>query len=208
MLAYCAGLPSDSDPYLPAFAPLVRHELLPTDVARIGVLQTDRPVLRRHRHSTAVSGPRAATDRIAAPAAIDIRPRIGRVLQHIQHPRIVRRPPDNLVRRRSAQRPHRQSQASLLKIAHHGFGAAEFAELAEQDQQPGLYLLVRIENHTAVAAMAKPRRQWHAQLAPGRLLALALVEANLDLVQLCFAHDAGQAQKQTIVIGAWIVRSE
>jgi hypothetical protein len=141
-----------------------------------------------------VSRAGAATDRVAAPAAIDIRPRISRVLQHIQHPRIIRRPPDDLVWRRSAQRSHRQSQAGLLKITHHGLGAAQFAERGEQKQQPGLYLLVRIENHPAVTAMAKTRGQWHAQLAPGRLLALAQMQANLDLVQLRFAHDPRQAQ--------------
>src|SRR5216683_2782270 len=92
--------------------------------------------------------------------------------------------------------PDEEIQARLLRL---------FATFRKQKQQPGLYLLVRIENHPAVAAMAKTRGQWHAQLAPGRLLALAQMEANLDLVQLRFAHDAGQAEQQTVVIGAGVV---
>jgi len=31
------------------------------------------------------------------------------------------------------------------------------------------------------------------------------MQANLDLVQLRLAHDAGQAEQQTVVIGAWVV---
>jgi len=140
--------------------PLVRHELLPTDVARIGVLQANRPVLRCHRHRTAAARAGPATDRVAAPAAIDVRPGIGRVLQHVQHPRVVRRPPDDLVWRRPAQRPYWQSQSGMLQITHHRLGAAQFAELGEQEQQPGLHLLVKVENHAAVAATTQTRRQW------------------------------------------------
>ena len=33
------------------------------------------------------------------------------------------------------------------------------------------------------------------------------MEANLYLVEFGLAHDAGQAQQQTIVIGAWIVET-
>jgi len=38
-------------------------------------------------------------------------------------------------------------------------------------------------------------------------LTLALMEANLDLMEFGLAHDAGQAQQQTVVIGARIVET-
>ena len=53
--------------------------------------------------------------------------------------------------------------------------------------------------------MGQSSREGQAQLAPGRLLALALMQAHSDLMQLRLAHDAGQAQKQAIVVSARIV---
>ena len=147
----------------------------------------------------------AATDRVLAPAAIDIRPCVSRVLQDEQHPRAIRRLPDDLLRCRPAERSYRHSQAGLLKITHHGFGAAKLPELGKQKQQPSLHFFIRIEIHPTVAAIGETHGQRHAQLAAARLLTLALMEANLDLVQLCFAHDAGQAQQQAVVIGARVV---
>src|SRR5207237_9157512 len=83
--------------------PLVRHELLPADVARIGVLQAHRPVLQRYRPRAGTTRARAAAERGSAATAVDIRSRIGRVLQGLQHPRTARRPPDHLMRCGPAQ---------------------------------------------------------------------------------------------------------
>ena len=56
-------------------------------------------------------------------------------------------------------------------------------------------------------SLAEPGRQRQAQLAARRLLALALVQPQLDLVQLGLAHDPGQAQQKPVVVGARVVET-
>ncbi len=137
--------------------------------------------------------------------AVDIRSRVGRVFQHLQYPCTAHRPPDHLLRRRPAQRPHRQLQAGPVQITHHRSGAAKLPKLGKQQQQASLHFFVGVTNHPAVAGIGETRRQGQPQLAPGGLLTLPLMEPNLDLVQLRFAHDPRQAQQQAIVIGARVI---
>src|SRR5215217_7284485 len=67
--------------------------------------------------------------------------------------------------------------------------------------------LVRVQDDRAGAVMGQSSRDGQAQLAPRRFLAFPLVQAHPDLVQLCLAHDAGQAQEQAVVVGARIVEA-
>ena len=142
---------------------------------------------------------------ILAPPAIDIGAGVGRVLEDVQHPGAVRRLPDDLVWLRPAQRPHRQGQPRSSQVAHDGLGAAELAELGEHQPEPGLDLLVRVQAHRAIALVHKTDGQRQAKLAPGSFLPLTLMQPHPDLVQLCLAHDAGQAQQQPVVIGTRVV---
>jgi hypothetical protein len=109
------------------------------------------------------------------------------------------------VRGRPEQGPHRERQAVGAQIAHHGPRALEFAELGEDEPEARLDLFVRVQDDRARAVMGQSSREGQAQLAPCRFLALALVEAHPDLMQLRLAHDAGQAQEQAVVVGAGIV---
>ena len=93
------------------------------------------------------------------------------------------------------------------QLAHDGLGALQLAELVEHEPQPRLHLLVRVQHDPAPRRLDQPRRQRQAQLATRRLLPLALVQAHPDLVQLRLAHDAGQAQKQAVVVGAGVVEA-
>ena len=107
----------------------------------------------------------------------------------------VGRHPDHPVRRRPADRAHRQGEVVPAQLAHDRLGALQLAELVEHEPQPRLHLLVRVEDDPAPRASTEPRRQRQAQLAARRLLPLALVQAHPDLVQLGLAHEAGQAQR-------------
>jgi hypothetical protein len=49
--------------------------------------------------------------------------------------------------------------------------------------------------------VSQASRDWQAEFAAGRLLPLVLMQAQSDLMQFRFAHDAGQAEQQAIVIG-------
>ena len=63
--------------------PSVRHELVPVEVSRVGILETDRPILRRdgYRPDPVTAG--LPPQRVRAPPAIDVGTSIGRVLQDV-----------------------------------------------------------------------------------------------------------------------------
>src|SRR5215212_6114545 len=184
---------------------LVGHELLPADVAGVGGLQAHLPLGDGDLRGSDTRRPRPAPARIRAPTAVDIGPSIGWVLEDVAHPRAVGLAPDNLVRSRPEQRAYRQRQAVGTKVAHHGPRALQLAELGEDKPEARLDLFVRVQDDRAGAVMGQSGREGQAQLAPGRLLALALMQAHSELMQLRLAHDAGQAQKQAVVVSGRIV---
>ena len=109
------------------------------------------------------------------------------------------------MRRWPVERSYRHQEVGLLKMAHHRLGAAQLAKLGEQMEQPRLHFFIGIEANPAIAAIRQPGRQRHPQLASRRLLPLALMQPQLDLVKFSLAHDPGQAEQQTVMIGARIV---
>ena len=187
--------------------PLVRHELLPIDISRKGILQANRPILDRHRLGRASWRTGTPADRRAPAPAVNIRPCISRVLQNLKDAGAARRPPNDIVRCRSVERPHRQQQIGFQKVAHDRLGAAKLSKLRKQVMQPRLHLFVGIEADPAVPAVRQTRRQGHSQLASRRLLSLALVQPQLDLMQFGLAHDPGQAKQQPVMIGARVVEA-
>jgi hypothetical protein len=55
--------------------------------------------------------------------------------------------------------------------------------------------------------MSKARRQRQTEFASRSFLPLPLMKAHPDLVEFRLAHDAGQAQQQTIVVAPRIVEA-
>ena len=55
--------------------------------------------------------------------------------------------------------------------------------------------------------MSKSSGQRQAQFAARRFLTLSLMKPHPDLVKLGLAHDAGQTEQQTVVVGARIVEA-
>ena len=127
-------------------------------------------------------------------------------MQNVVDPCAVSRAPQHLVRRRAAQRPDRQRQVVGPQIAHHPARAPQLGEFGEDQLHAGLHLLVGVAHDRARAIIGKPGRQGDPQLATGRFLALALMQAQADLVQLGFAHDPRQAEQQPVVVGARIIQ--
>jgi hypothetical protein len=86
---------------------LISHELLPADVARVGIAPAHRPLLDDDldRRTLGLAG--AAAHRVLAALAIGVRAGVGRVVQDAQHPAAVGRHPDQRVRGRPADRTHR-----------------------------------------------------------------------------------------------------
>src|SRR5271154_7146710 len=92
-------------------------------------------------------------------------------------------------------------------MAHDRLGTAKLAKLRKQVMQPRLDFFTGIEGDPAIPAVRQARRQRQPQLASRRLLSLALVQPQLDLMQLGFAHDPGQAEQQAIMVGARVVEA-
>src|SRR3954454_14792747 len=185
---------------------LIGHERLPGEVAGMRRRQADRPLaegdLGRRR---ACAAPPA--HRIGPPATVDVSPGIGGVVQNVVDARAVGFTPQHLVRRRAAQRPNRQRQVVGLQIAHHPACALQLGEFGENQLQAGLHLLIGIADDRPGAVVGQPGRQGNPQLATGRFLALALMQAQADLVQLGFTHDPRQAEQQPVMVGGRIVKA-
>src|ERR1700739_205201 len=92
-------------------------------------------------------------------------------------------------------------------MEHHRLGAAQLAKLGEQRAQPRVHSSTGIEANPAIATIRQPGRQRHPQLASRRLLPLALMQPQLNLMKFSLAHDPGQAEQQTVMIGARIVHA-
>src|SRR4051794_13957293 len=134
--------------------PAVRHELVPVNISRVGVLETDRPILGRDGHDPDPLTAGLSAQRVRAPSAIDVGTSIGRVLQDLDDAGTVSHSPNHLMWRRTEKRPHWQHQVATPQIAHDRLGAAQLPELGKHQAQPLLYLFVylfvRIEGDTAV----------------------------------------------------------
>jgi hypothetical protein len=70
-----------------------------------------------------------------------------------------------------------------------------------------VHFFIGIEANPAIATTRQPGRQRHPQLAARRLLPLALMQPQLNLMKFSLAHDPGQAEQQTVMIGARIVHA-
>jgi hypothetical protein len=95
------------------------------------------------------------------------------------------------MRGRSEHGSNRQLQSSRAKESHDSARTLQLPELSEDKLQTGLYLLVGIEDDAACSVKGEPRRQRQTEFASCCFLTLALMEANLYLVELGLAHDAG-----------------
>src|SRR5437763_10845297 len=111
------------------------------------------------------------------------------------------------MRRWPVERSYRHQEVGLLKMAHHRLGAAQLAKLGEQMEQPRVHFFIGIKANPAIATIRQPGRQRHSQLASRRLLPLALMQPQLNLMKFSLAHDPGQAEQQTVMIGARIVHA-
>jgi hypothetical protein len=139
-------------------SPLVSHELLPANITRVSGLQANRPISDCDLDSSPTrSG--SASARILLPAAVDIRPSIGRILKNIANPRTIGFPPDDIVRRRSEDRSDRQRQSTRAQKAHDTACALQFPELDKDEEQTCLHFFIGIEGNHTRSVMSEPGGQ-------------------------------------------------
>ena len=107
--------------------------------------------------------------------------------------------------RRTVKGAHRKQQVSPAQISHDSLGATQLPEFCEDQAQPLLHFLVRIEGDAAIAGVDQPGGKRQPQLTTCRLLALPLMELDLDLMQFRFAHDPRQTEEQPVMVCRRIV---
>ena len=73
--------------------------------------------------------------------------------------------------RRTVKWSHRKQQVSPAQISHDGLGAAQLPEFCEDQAQPLLHFLVRIEGDAAIAGVDQPGGKRQSEFTPRRLLA-------------------------------------
>src|SRR6266581_5330647 len=71
--------------------------------------------------------------------------------------------------------------------------------------QASLYLFVGVESDRATGQPRQSNREWRPQLASERLIASASVQAELQVMELSFAHNARESEQKAVVVGARVV---
>jgi hypothetical protein len=169
-------------------------------------MQAHWPVLRRPVHHAAVPLAGSAPARVQDGPPVDVGAGVGRVLEQAQHPAGARWLPGDRMRLGTASWPNRERQPGPAEIVHDGPSGAQVSELAEDQPQPRLDLLIGVEADRPVGVTDQPHRQPEVKLATLCLVPRARVQPQLELVELGFAQHAGEAQQQPIVVGAGIVQ--
>src|SRR5512143_1051159 len=184
--------------------PLVGDELLPAEITGVRRLEANLPVLKGHLRDPATAS-RSTAGRIHSAAAIDIGSSIGGILKNGANAPAIRLPPDHLVGSRPDERANRQQQAVPAQGSHAGPCALQVAEFAEDEAETRLNLFLGAQDDVTRSAVSEPCRKGKAKLTPGSLLALTLMKTQLDLMQFSLAHDPGQTEQQTVVVGTRII---
>ena len=162
-------------------------ELVPADVARMGIADERQPFLTRQF----VVLPRL----MALPRApVDECPGVPRVVQHPQCPRMVEGAPDHVAFARAVPHPPRKRQALVAEALDRGGGRSGSAKHLEQHPDGVLDLLIRVEYHAPRGVVHQADRHAALQFAAPRLIQDAPNQPGAEDVELRFGHRALQAQ--------------
>lgn len=145
--------------------------------------------------------------RVHLPAAIGVGARIHGIFQQILQCHPAGAAPLQRPFGDAFANPYPQADVVVEQVAQQRMQGAQLAELVEDQAHDVLYLLVRVEAHLARGVADVADRQGKGQLAPARLVQLAVVQALLEDMWFGFRHRAFQPQQQAIVVLARIVDS-
>ena len=168
-------------------------ERFPGDVRRVDVVDADLPLVDGQALQFLVC--RRRPDRRGTRAAVDERPRVGRVLQDLQDGGDRRLLPDHVAETIAAG----QQEVVLIKVVQDPGRRAHLQESGEDQGQAVLHLPVRVFDHAAEGIAYQPHRERQRQLAPLRLVEEARRQTGADGMQLQFGELSLQAQEQAAI---------
>ena len=148
-------------------------ELLPGDVAGMGVRDQHDPLLTGHVWRVTVRRSRPAASRSSA---VDERAGVARVVQRSQDPPVVQRHPGQLALVRPACAPGPGTAGLVVERLDHGAGRAGPGEGGEQVPDRVLHAGVGVEDDLAGGVVDQPDRERHRQLAAAGLGELTAAE--------------------------------
>ena len=176
---------------------LVALELVPADVAEVGVRDQRRPLLARQ-----LLHARLPVGRLAgAAAAVDERARVARVVP------VAERHPDKLALALAAADAGGEAQPLAVEGLHDGARRAGALEGGEQVAERLLDALVGVERDLAGGVGDEPDRQRQRQLAAAGLGEDAPAQARAQEVQLRLRHLPLEPEQQPVVELARVVEA-
>ena len=186
---------------------LVAEELLPGDVAGMGVVTHDRPVGRGHAAGPALDPRRLVGQRPRAGlgAAVDVGAGVAGVVQDVQDAAVPQRLPEQFAVAGLAPEAIGEEQVVLGEVLDDRQGRARLLEQGEEQADRLLHLLVGIEDEPAGRVEDQADGRTHPQFALFGAGQLAAEQAVAEPVQFGLAHGAEDAQQQAVGVLGGVV---
>src|SRR6266700_2269601 len=183
------------------------EELLPGDVAGMGVAQDDRPRLWRDLAGATLQARRLPGPHLGARsgATVDVGPGVGRVVEDGQDPAVAQRFPEQLAI--ACPAPVTGGDLEVLggEVADDRQRRAGILEEREDEPDRLLDRLVRVQDHATGRIVDEPGRRLDAQGALAGFLELAAQQAGPQPVQLSLGQGALEAEQEAIIVLAGVV---
>ena len=174
---------------------LVVFVVVPRDVAGMRITDQRVPLLAREQLNRAPAIGAAAHPQ----ASKDKRPRVPRVVQHMERARMREAAPDELALVRSRAQASRKRELLLAHGLHRRPRRAGAAERVEKMAQRRLDLGVRIKHHLPRSVIGQAHRQGDLQLSSPRFVQDAAAQPRPQHVQLGLAHRSLEPEQQPII---------
>ena len=174
--------------------PLVLLEGVPAQIALVGVVQQDGPLLAR----ALPGGPPARRSALLGPPK-DIRPGVARVVQYVQGTAVGQRVPHQLPHPRAVRRPAGEAESLGVERRDHRARRSVAATRRKQQRDRVAHLPIGIELHVVGGIVDEAHGEPDPQLPPAGFGEVASLQPRAQQVQLRLAHRALEPQQEPIV---------
>ena len=175
---------------------LIRFELLPGDVPRVGIGQEDLPFVAGKSSIPRLPG---GADLALPGPPVDVRSRVARIVQDGEHTVTLQLAEDERSCTRSFDDSPRPDELLLPEVAHHGARRARAAERVEHEADGALHLVVGIEHELSTGVENHTQRGADPQLAAARLVELPPDQTRAQHMQLRLRHRTLETEQKSVI---------